>query len=474
MFPPPPQSNCFFFLYSKKKKLVNKNFSTLNPTLHSIALGDVRHIRRQPVNELSLGRVGFRQNLPKFNPKFKRLFAGVVFDPSRYLKVGFPVKNLCLIANIILHINLKMGNGLKNITSAQMEADMNMISWGDIITPDANGIPLRKLKDLEEKLNPIPPALIRKYPGLQFLNGICVNVFQLRTTGNHARLFGVSLGGRYQRIRDVLQVDVLIDEQKFRDKTSSPVMPNHCLLIANISLFLQKNQQNISTNRSRNNLLCRGCMKYSHSYNLMKNHFEICGSHNRLAIGRRRTKNILIHEPKRLNKFTGKMEDHGTSFTKANNKLCIQDLSIAVLDYEAAQVPLNIQDQSGCTARSVDGITAKTPLNATTLLPVISVSFAWASNYADTHPLPQDLQAPRFLRVDDKDPQGERNFYVGMLLKIREDLVRHHRWLQSILAQDLGVPPIGQRPLELLNYFESITECQLCGRTFGSKCYSAR
>ena len=168
------------------------------------------------------------------------------------------------------------------------------------------------------------------------------------------------------------------------------------------------------------------------------------------------------------------MEDHGTLFTKANNKLCIQDLSIAVLDYEAAQVPLNIQDQSGCTARSVDGITAKTPLNATTLLPVISVSFAWASNYADTHPLPQDLRAPRFLRVDDKDPQGERNFYVGMLLKIREDLVRHHRWLQSILAQDLGVPPIGQRPLELLNYFESITECQLCGRTFGSKCYSAR
>ena len=137
---------------SKKKKLA-KNLKSFQPylTLHSIALGDVRHIRRQPLNELSLGKLGNRQNLPKFNPKFTRLFAGVVFDPSKYLKVGFLVKNLCLIANIILHINLKMGNRLENITATQMETDMNMISWGNIITPDATGIPLRKLKILEEK-----------------------------------------------------------------------------------------------------------------------------------------------------------------------------------------------------------------------------------------------------------------------------------------------------------------------------------
>ena len=168
------------------------------------------------------------------------------------------------------------------------------------------------------------------------------------------------------------------------------------------------------------------------------------------------------------------MEDHGTTFTKMDNKLCIQDLSIAVLDYEAAQIPLNSQDQNGCTARSFDGISTKTPRNATTSLPVISVSWAFASNYAESHPLPPDLRRPRFLRVDDKDPQGVRNFYIAMLLKIREDLLRHWNWLQSVLEQDQGVPPIGQRSLELLNYFDKITECQLCGRRFNSKAYSAR
>ena len=214
--------------------------------------------------------------------------------------------------------------------------------------------------------------------------------------------------------------------------------------------------------------------KNSSSYAQMKNHFDICGNRDRLTIGRRRTKNILIHEPKRLNKFTGKMEDNGTTFTRMNNKLCIQDLSIAVLDYEAAQVPLNHQDKSGCTARSTDGITGKTPRNATSQLPVISVSYAWASNYGDTHPLPDDLRAARFLRVDDKDPQGVREFYIALLLKIREDMVRHYNWLQSVLEQDPGIPPISQRSLELVNYFDKITECQLCGKKFNSKCYSAR
>ena len=218
------------------------------------------------MNELSLGGLGSRQSLPKFNAKFKSLFSGIVLDPSKYLKVGFPVQNLCVIAAVLMHINLKMGTPLVNLRARQIEADMDLIPWSDIITPDATGIPLRKMKQLEEQLNPIPPALVRRYPGLQFLNGICVNIFQIRTVGSHSRLFPISLGRRYKRIRDVLQVDLLLDEQQFRDKKSGPVTPNHCLLITNLSLFLHKNQQKISVNRSRNNLICRGCMKIRSVY----------------------------------------------------------------------------------------------------------------------------------------------------------------------------------------------------------------
>ena len=244
--------------------------------INSIALGDVRHIRRQPLNDMSLGKVGQRKNLPKFNSRFKRVFSGVVLDPAKFLKVGFPAQNLCVIASVILAINLKMGQPLQCISATQLEADMNLINWSDIITPDATGIPMRKLSQLEEKLNPIPPALVRRYPGLQFMNGICINLFQLRTAGNHARLFSVSLGQRYKRIRDVLQIDILLDDQKFREKNSYPIVSNHCLLITNITLLLHKNQQKLSTNRSRANLLCRGCMMISGGFDAIKNHFEIC------------------------------------------------------------------------------------------------------------------------------------------------------------------------------------------------------
>ena len=232
----------------------------------SIAQGDVRHITRQPLDEIRLGSLGYRQNLPKFNQRFKNLFAGIIFDPSKYLKPGFPVQNLCVLACIILGINLKMGSHLVDITARQVENDINTIPWGDVVTPDATGIPLRKMSLLEEKLNPIPPDLIRRYPGLQFFNGICVNVFQLRTAGSHARLFPVSLGKQYKKIRDVLQIDLIIDDQQFRDKQSGPIVSNHCLLLSNITLFLHKNQQKINTNKSKNNLICRGCMKFRFVY----------------------------------------------------------------------------------------------------------------------------------------------------------------------------------------------------------------
>ena len=245
----------------------------LNSTLYfpiyayiSIAQGDVRHITRQPLDEIRLGSLGYRQNLPKFNQRFKNLFAGIIFDPSKYLKPGFPVQNLCVLACIILGINLKMGSHLVDITARQVENDINTIPWGDVVTPDATGIPLRKMSLLEEKLNPIPPDLIRRYPGLQFFNGICVNVFQLRTAGSHARLFPVSLGKQYKKIRDVLQIDLIIDDQQFRDKQSGPIVSNHCLLLSNITLFLHKNQQKINTNKSKNNLICRGCMKFRSVY----------------------------------------------------------------------------------------------------------------------------------------------------------------------------------------------------------------
>ena len=159
-----------------------------------------------------------------------------------------------------------MGSHLADITIGQVENDMNTIPWGDVVTPDATGIPLRKMSLLEEKLNPIPPDLIRRYPGLQFFNGICVNIFQLRTAGSHARLFPLSLGKQYKKIRDVLQIDLIIDDQQFRDKQSSPIVSNHCLLLSNITLFLHKNQQKINANKSRHNLICRGCMKFRSVY----------------------------------------------------------------------------------------------------------------------------------------------------------------------------------------------------------------
>ena len=125
-------------------------------------------MRRTPQNELRLGS-HVRKNLPKFNTKFKKLFSGVVWDPARFLKPGFAVSNLCVIANIILHLAIKSGQTMNYVTQHQLEADMNLIPWADVITPDANGIPMRKLAELEQKLNPIPDDLKHRFKILRFI-----------------------------------------------------------------------------------------------------------------------------------------------------------------------------------------------------------------------------------------------------------------------------------------------------------------
>ena len=431
-------------------------------------------MRRTAQNELRLGKY-VRQSLPKFNVKFKKLFSGVVWDPARFLKPGFAMSNLCVIANIVLHMVIKSGQTMNDVSQRQLEADMNLIPWADVITPDANGIPVRKLTELEQKLNPIPNELKRRFKILHFMEGVSLNLFELRTAGEHARLFSVSLGKNYQKIRNFLQIDLLLDNPIFREENCQPTVPNHCFLISNITLFLHRNQQILHRfNWSRTNLLCRGCCMTSENMNTMTKHFEICKPMSRLSIGHRATKNILIHKPKRLNKFTNKYEDSGTSFSRGDNKMLIQNLTVAVLDYECAQMNIDQKDQFGTSLRSTDNLSVKTPKNALTTLPVISVSWAFASNYPQSHPLPDSLKTARFIRVDETSPSGMKDFFIGFFLKMRADLVSHFEWLQSILSRDVGPPPIRQRPLELVNYFETIKECQVCGKTFNTKSYSAR
>ena len=144
------------------------------------------------------------------------------------------------------------------------------------------------------------------------------------------------------------------------------------------------------------------------------------------------------------------------------------------LDYECYNKQCDNSSPEGLLHRSTDGVSSKTPNNATLSLPPMAFAYVNTSLYKE-HPLPESLATPRFKRLNDNDSEtGEKNFYIALLLSLRHDLLLHHLHMKSIFQKDAPPPRPYQMTPELAAYFASITECQLCGKRFGTKVKSPR
>lgn len=220
-------------------------------------------------------------------------------------------------------------------------------------------------------------------------------------------------------------------------------------------------------------MLCRACFYHTSDFSLLTKHWDICTTQQRTSIGRRNCKNVLLHRTHTKNKFSGKLERNGLTFRRADSKMLIKPLCLICMDYESVQHSTSEIDEHGSTVRESDGMSSKTPKQAITTLPIISVAYAFMNNY-EQHPLPPTLSEPRFLRVKDDEPDGEKQFFISFLLKLRHDLLLHYIWMQQVLSLDRGPPPYHERPTHLQNAYAGISHCQLCGRKWGQKCYSQR
>ena len=437
---------------------------------------DCRHIRRPIGNQLHLG--GHSLGTSVFNKKYKALFKNVIHDPSRFLRKGWAKMNMCVLAALILNIRIKTGEGTKNLTQACMAAEIELINYSGIITAAATGIPAKKLPLLEKRLTPIPSNIIQRFRYLEVFRGVCINLYEIRSVaGGEHRLFPVSLGSEYRAVRDVFQLDLVLDHEDYREAgqfTQTDMPNNHVLLVSSMQQLLHRFHPTLHLNRYRvNTVFCRACFWHTNNYCQLLKHFDICSPMSRTSIGRRSCKNVLAHVTHSRNTFTGKLTRNGLTFRRADLKMLIKPLSLAVMDYESVQRSTTDIDSLGSTVRSADGMGGATPSNAVSTLPVISVAWAYKSNYV-AHELPPTLKQPRFLRVRDDQIDGEKHFYISMLLKLRMDLLFMYLWMNDILARDPGPPPYNERPTHLKNAYANIPRCQLCGKKWGQKCYSER
>ena len=435
-----------------------------------IVIFDIRFVKRQPSNELRLGS-GARNAL--FRPHLKQLFNRLIYDPSFYLQKGFWKDNLCVPTCILLALHSKMGPSLRTLTISKIKEELETINWRPFISVDSSGIPLDKLNSLEKSLNPIPPKLVKLFPLLSAFEGIALNVFTIRGNNENYRLFPISLSPNSRKLRTFFMCDLLLDSDEIRQPPHQPPTKNHCLLISNINTLLNR-FSNKNSNIYRYQMCCRSCGFTTISFENINHHFETCNNRARTSLGRRKSLNVLLHTPFKMNKYTQKMEVNGLYFPRAHNFMLLKNSAIIFLDFECYNKRCDNFSEEGITLRATDGISSKTPKNATHSLPPMSYAYVNTSLYKE-HPLPATLATPRFKRLDSNDAiTGERNFYIALLLSLRHDLLLHHLHMKSIFEKDN--PPIYpyQMTPEFAAYFASITECQLCGKRFGTKVKSNR
>ena len=152
-------------------------------------------------------------------------------------------------------------------------------------------------------------------------------------------------------------------------------------------------------------------------------------------------------------------EKHGLSFKRSDNYRLLKPAVILVLDFEALNTP---------TPPSAQSIYYKTPSSALYTQKIVSYAYVNRSLYPE-FPLIDELQPPRFAFKNEDDPNGEKQFYLGLLLSLRNELELHHRHIEKILHDNRDPPPMRNRTTDTITKILSTSHCELCGALFNSK-----
>ena len=335
-----------------------------------------------------------------------------------------------------------------------MKEDMDKLKWVNFINLTQSGIALKDINKFEKTLSPIPKSLSDKYPGLKLFTGFAINIFTLRSSGNEYRIFPISLS-RNCKSHDFFIIDLLVDTADLREGNFDGE-DNHLLLISHLGSLLNRFNQARASNISKFQYICRFCFYNSTSRSDIDVHFATCDGHARDYRGRRKSENQIVHSKFIRNKFTNKLEINGLRFRHGDSHTTLKSLAFVMLDFEQYNRNIDNVKQSGIPSGT---IFTQTPM---------SFSYVFKSMYKN-HEIPSELALPRFKRIDDSDPvDGEKNFFLSLLLNLRKDLILHHKWMNSIFALDSGVPKTSQRSMKDLRKMASTARCEICSKKFGS------
>ena len=425
-------------------------------------LFDVRFVEATPTNMLRYGAVSTKKL--QYNPLLKPLFHRQLFDPKQYLRPGFSQNNLCVLAGMLISCHSRLGPPLGKLTKAEMEKELDHINTTGLLPLDQRGISVTHFQKLERLNSPIPKGLIEKFSSLSYFKGFAINLFRVRKSGNIFRIFPTSLSV-HNRDNSYFQCDLLeVSSDLLAQSQPDENDPSHVLSIPHLNKLITK-FTSAKSNWSKYLHLCRSCTGVFSTMPALKKHYLTCPIDGRRSstLPRKKSLNMYLHRPYILNRFSGKVEVNSLKWKSKNSIFTVRPLVLGFADYESFGQNVSKEKPS---------LFEKRPSKASKIQTSMSWAYCFRSLYEDV-PLPKCLQLPRIKFCSYTNDSTEPSLYIAFLLSLRADLERIDQFLQDTLKKDPGAPAMKLRNPQVVAYIKSKPNCDICGRFFGQKYFSA-
>ena len=423
---------------------------------------DVRTLMNNPGNLYNQHNLGSdaRKRKAQIHPALKPLFNRTILDSKWLLRQGFSRENLCVPASIIVILHSRLGGSpVRSLNITKMEEELKSLNFRAVLSPNHIGIALDQLGKLEDlNTSSHNPQLKKLFPALSFYQGLAISTYVMRKKNNDFRLFPVSLS-KHARNSNFFNIDLLISNNDINDtnKQSKFDMKNHVFAITNLAHLICKLTGKYC-NVSRYQYVCNTCFRLFANNVQRNNHFDNCTHESRGALGRRKSKNRLIHRPFIFNKYLGKTVRNGLYFNRGSNYKRLRPLILGALDFETYGSKLT-HDQP----HPEESVFGKRPSSAVSLHVPASYAYCFHSLYENIE-LPSCLKDVRIKFYNDCSSEATvKDFYLSLLLNLRKDLVLLAEFLRETLDQKLPAPSPQQRSPQEKAYLRQKKFCNICG-----------
>ena len=422
---------------------------------------DVRTLLNDPGNNLynqhNLGSNSRKK--VQVHPVLKPLFTRTILDSKWLLRQGFSRENLCVPASIMLVLHSRLGSPMRSLNITKMEEELKLLNFRAVLTPDHVGITLDQLGKLEDlNTSNKNPRLQKLFSALSFYQGLAISTYVIRKKNNDFRLFPVSLS-KHARNSNFFCIDLLISNNDIMEtsKQSKFDMKNHVFAITNLAHLVCKLTGKYC-NVARYQYVCNTCFRLFGSNVQRNEHYASCTHEARGVLGRRKSKNRLIHTPFIYNNYLGKTVRHGLYFHRGSNYKRLRPLVLGALDFETYGSKL-AHDQP----HPEESVFGKRPSTAISVHVPSSYAYSFISLY-DSIELPPCLKDVRIKFYNDCSSEATvKDFYLSLLLSLRKDMVLLAEFLRDTLDKKLPTPSQQQRSPQEKAYFRQKMFCDICG-----------